>query len=97
MRSLGLLEATLALPLTCIGHASCPSHFHSQADGDQVIYELYYRPEEAKFSQTSKAGHLEERIAKLEKALGAESLAPVGKGIYAHHAWFFCIVPNFPC
>jgi len=49
----------------------------AKASGDEVVYELYYRPEEAKFSQVSKAGRLEERIAKLEKALGAESLAPV--------------------
>jgi hypothetical protein len=37
----------------------------------------YYKPEEAKVAEAARAGKLEARIAKLEKLLGDESLAPV--------------------
>lgn len=50
----------------------------SKGDGSgQVVYELFYRPEESKMSDVAKAGKLEERIARLEKVLGSEDVAPL--------------------
>lgn len=48
-----------------------------QAATGEVVYELFYRPEESKMSDVAKAGKLEERIARLEKVLGNEDVAPL--------------------
>jgi len=48
----------------------------AEADANgQVVYELFYRPEESKMSDVAKAGRLEERIARLEKVLGNEDVS----------------------
>jgi len=40
------------------------------ADGDHVTYQLYYRPEQAKFSNTARVAELEQRLERLESLMG---------------------------
>lgn len=43
-----------------------------------VTYELYYRPEQAKFQHLAKAAELERRVNALEKLVGADNLESLG-------------------
>ncbi|KAK7109104.1 dynactin subunit 2-like isoform X2 [Littorina saxatilis] len=45
--------------------------------GDYVTYELYYRPEQAQFSKNARMANLEERLERLENAIG-QSMDKVG-------------------
>lgn len=49
----------------------------AQSSDGGVTYELFYKPEHAKFAQMATLGNLEQRIQKLESSLGQESLASV--------------------
>ncbi|XP_076460483.1 dynactin subunit 2-like [Babylonia areolata] len=40
------------------------------AEGQYVTYELYYRPEQAQFSKNARMANLEERLERLENAIG---------------------------
>uniref|UniRef100_UPI00398F03A7 dynactin subunit 2-A-like n=1 Tax=Pristiophorus japonicus TaxID=55135 RepID=UPI00398F03A7 len=42
-------------------------------DGNAVTYELYYRPEQTRFTQAAKVAELEKRLAELEAAVGTDS------------------------
>eukprot|EP00054_Salpingoeca_dolichothecata_P021365 m.136543 g.136543 ORF g.136543 m.136543 type:complete len:409 (-) comp23962_c1_seq2:171-1397(-) len=42
--------------------------------GDQITYELHYKPEAAKFAQVTKIAELEKRIEELEKLIGSEPI-----------------------
>lgn len=46
-------------------------------DGDCITYELYYRPEQAQFSKNARMANLEERLERLENAIG-QNLDKVG-------------------
>ncbi|XP_052248024.1 dynactin subunit 2-like isoform X1 [Dreissena polymorpha] len=46
--------------------------------GDHVTYELFYRPEQAHFSRNAKLASLEERMERLEAALGNTSQDKLG-------------------
>jgi len=39
-------------------------------DKDHITYELYYRPEQAQFSKNARMANLEERLERLENAIG---------------------------
>nr|KAG5709365.1 hypothetical protein BaRGS_029214 [Batillaria attramentaria] len=47
------------------------------ATGDYVTYELYYRPEQAQFGKNARMANLEERLERLENAIG-QSFDKVG-------------------
>ncbi|XP_007907518.1 dynactin subunit 2 isoform X1 [Callorhinchus milii] len=42
-------------------------------DGNAITYELYYRPEQHKFTQAAKVAELEKRLSELEVAVGTSS------------------------
>lgn len=42
----------------------------STSDKDHLLYELYYKPEEAQFSKNAKLAKLEERLDRLENVIG---------------------------
>ncbi|XP_002732686.1 dynactin subunit 2-like isoform X2 [Saccoglossus kowalevskii] len=44
----------------------------SATDGQHMVYELYYKPEQAKFSEVSMIAELEQRLAKLETLVGED-------------------------
>ncbi|XP_065896720.1 dynactin subunit 2-like [Dysidea avara] len=48
----------------------------SGPSSDVAIYELYHKPETAKFAQLSKLSQLEERLAQLEAVVGMENPEP---------------------
>lgn len=57
--------------------AAPPAVASDAKPGDAVTYELYYKPEAAKFAQLAKLGDLDARLAKVESSVGTDSLAPV--------------------
>ncbi|XP_069762391.1 dynactin subunit 2 isoform X1 [Narcine bancroftii] len=68
-RLLTQLQTTTGLK----GHASAGQHPAKGGDGTAVTYELYYRPEQARFTQAAKLAELEKRMAELETAVGSRS------------------------
>ena len=53
--------------------ASARDKTESQAEGDgaNIVYQLSYRPEQARLSQTSRVAELESRLHRLESILGS--------------------------
>lgn len=55
--------------------ASINEQPESQAGADEsgIVYQLHYKPEQAKFSQTNRLAELEHRLHKLENVIGTSS------------------------
>ncbi|RUS80845.1 hypothetical protein EGW08_011400 [Elysia chlorotica] len=52
------------------GGAAADGKSKSAGDKDHVLYELYYRPEQAQFTKNAKVASLEERLERLESVVG---------------------------
>jgi len=56
-----------------------------QTDGDHATYELFYRPEQAHFSRNAKVASLEERLERLEAAMGNTTSDKLVHTIYTQY------------
>ncbi|XP_074623051.1 dynactin subunit 2-like isoform X1 [Acropora palmata] len=67
------LSERLQTQLEAFKTSDAASTKQEKGDNSCVKYELFYKPEHAKFNQLSKISEMEERVQKLEKVLGNDT------------------------
>ncbi|XP_074658882.1 dynactin subunit 2-like [Tubulanus polymorphus] len=83
LKQIDAYKQTKASPTKASPTAAAAAAAGNQAAGDHITYELFYKPEQAKFAHTARMADLEQRLERMEAVIGnnPEALSAVTSGI----------------